>query len=75
MTFVGLGTEGPNRRAAAGIQDPLLDGGGIGEAADHASERIHFMHELAFGRTTNGRIAGLPGDSVEIESEESGIQP
>jgi hypothetical protein len=52
-----------------------LDGGGIGKAADHATEGIHFMDELAFGWTTNGRIAGLPGNSVEIEGEESGIQP
>jgi hypothetical protein len=46
-----------------------LDGGGIGKAADHATEGIHFMDELAFGWTTNGRIAGLPGNSVEIEGE------
>ena len=33
------------------------------------------MDKLAFGRTTNCRIAGLPGDSVEIEGKEGGIQP
>ena len=74
MAFVGLGAQGPNRRAAAGIQDPLLDGGGIGKAADHATEGIHFMHELAFGWTTNGRVAGLPGDPVEIEGKEGCVQ-
>jgi hypothetical protein len=75
MAFVGLGTQSPYGRAAAGIQDPFLDGGGISEAADYATERIHFMDKLAFGRTPNGRITGLPGDSVEIESEQGGIEP
>jgi len=75
MAFVGLGTQGPNGRAAAGVQDPLLNGGGISEAADHATKGIHFMHKLAFGRTANGRIAGLPGDAVEIEGEQGGVEP
>jgi hypothetical protein len=46
-----------------------LDGGGISEAADHATKGIHFMDKLAFGRTANGRITGLPGDAIEIEGE------
>ncbi len=74
MAFVGLGAQGPHRRAAAGIQDSLLNGGGISEAADHATEGIHFMNELAFGWSTNGRVTGLPGDPVEIEGKESGVQ-
>jgi hypothetical protein len=35
VPLVGLGAQGPNGRAAAGVEDPLLQGGGIGEAADH----------------------------------------
>jgi hypothetical protein len=69
MPFVRLGAQCPNRRTAAGIQDSLLDGGGISEAADHATEGIDFMDKLAFGWTTNGRVTGLPGDSVEIEGK------
>ena len=42
---------------------------------NHATEGIHFMDKLAFGWSANSRITGLPGDPVEIESEESGIQP
>ena len=75
MAFVRLGAQGPNGRAAAGVEHPLLNGSGIGEAADHATEGIHFMHELAFGRSTNGRVAGLPGDPVEIESKQGGTEP
>ena len=74
MAFVGLGAKGPHRRAAAGVQDPLLDGGGIGEAADDATEGIHFMHQLAFGWATNGGIAGLPGNPVESEGKQGGVQ-
>jgi hypothetical protein len=51
-----------------------LNRGGIGEAADHASKGIHFMDELAFGGSTDGRVAGLPGDAIEIEAEQSSVQ-
>ena len=64
----------PCNPAAAGVEDALLDGGGIGQAADHPTEGIHFMDELAFGRAANGRIAGLPSDAIEIEAEQSGVQ-
>jgi hypothetical protein len=36
--FVGLGAQGPNGRAAVGVEDALLQGGGIGEAADQPAE-------------------------------------
>jgi hypothetical protein len=51
-----------------------LNCGGIGEAADHAPKGIHFMHQLAFGGSTDGRVAGLPSDAVEIEAEQSSVQ-
>ena len=72
--LVGLGAQGPHRRAAAGVEDALLDGGGISQAPDHATEGIHFMDELAFGGAADGRVAGLPGDSIEIEAEQGGVQ-
>ena len=72
--LVGLGAQGPHRRAAAGVEDALLDGGGIGQAADHPTEGIHFMDELAFGGAADGRVAGLPSDAIEIEAEQGGVQ-
>ena len=72
--LVGLGTQGPHRRAAAGVEDALLDGGGIGQAPDYPTQGIHFMDELAFGGATDGRVAGLPGDAIEIEAEQGGVQ-
>jgi len=32
------------------------------------------MHKLAFGWSAHGGVAGLPGDPVEIESEECSIE-
>ncbi len=72
--LVGLGAQGPHRRAAAGVEDALLDGGGISQAPDHPTEGIHFMDELAFGGAADGRVAGLPGDAIEIEAEQGGVQ-
>jgi hypothetical protein len=33
------------------------------------------MHQLAFGWSAHGWITWLPGDPVEIEGEQGGIQP
>ena len=51
-----------------------MNRGGIGEAADHAPKGIHFMDELAFGGAADGRVAGLPGDAVEIEAEQRCVE-
>ncbi|CAI8230529.1 MAG: Uncharacterised protein [Prochlorococcus marinus str. MIT 9313] len=72
--LVGLGAQGPDSGSAAGVEDAFLDRGGIGQAADHPTEGIHFMDQLAFGGATDGRVAGLPGDAIEIEREQGGIQ-
>ena len=32
------------------------------------------MDELAFGRAADGRVAGLPGDAIEIEAEQGSVQ-
>ena len=32
------------------------------------------MDELAFGGATDGGVAGLPGDAIEIEGEQGGVQ-
>ena len=74
LTLVGLGAQGPNGRAAAGVEDALLQGGGIGQPTDDATEGIHLMHQLALGRATDGGVAGLPGDPVEVEGEEGRVQ-
>ena len=39
------------------------------QTAGHATEGIHFMDELAFGGSSNGRVAGLPGDPIKVEAE------
>ena len=69
QSFVGLGAKGPHSWAAAGVEDAFLNGCGIGEAADHPAEGVHFVNELAFSWSTNGRVAGLPGDAIQVEGE------
>jgi hypothetical protein len=32
------------------------------------------MHKLAFGGAADGRVAGLPGDAIEIEAEQRSVQ-
>ena len=32
------------------------------------------MDELTFGGAADGRVAGLPGDAIEIEAEQGGVQ-
>ena len=32
------------------------------------------MDELAFGGAADGRVAGLPGDPIEVEGEQGGVQ-
>ena len=71
LTFIGLGPKGPYRRSAAGIEDALLQGRGVCQATDHATEGVHLMHQLALRRPAYGRVAGLPGDTVDVEGEES----
>ena len=67
--FVGLGAKGPHSWSAAGVEDAFLNSGGISKAADHPAEGIHFVDKLAFGRSTDGGVAGLPGDPIEVEGE------
>ena len=69
LAFVGLGAQGPNGRAPAGVEHPLLQRGGIGQSADHAAEGIDLMNQLALGRTAHRRVTGLPGDAIEVEAE------
>ncbi len=32
------------------------------------------MHQLALGRSPHRRVAGLPGDAVEVEAEQGRVQ-
>ena len=74
LALIGLGPQGTHRGAAAGVEDALLQSGGIGQPTDHAAEGIHLVHQLALGRTANGRVAGLPSDAVQIEAKQRRAQ-
>ena len=51
-----------------------MNRGGISEPTDHASKGVYFMDELAFGGSADGRVAGLPGDAIEIEAEQCCVE-
>ena len=72
--FVGLGAQGPDGGAAAGVEDAFLNRRGVGESADHSAKGIHLVHQLAFGWAADGGVAGLPGDAIEVEGEECCVQ-
>ena len=72
--LVRLGAQGPDGRAAAGVENAFLQGGGVRQAADDAAEGIHLVHQLALGGTAHGRVAGLPGDAIEVERKQGGVQ-
>ena len=72
--LVRLGAQGPDGRAAAGVENAFLQGGGVRQAADDAAEGIHLMHQLALGGPAHGRVAGLPGNAIEVEREQGGVQ-
>ena len=75
LAFVGLGPQRPHGGAAAGVEQPFLQGGGIGQPADHPAEGIHLVHQLALGWPPHRRVAGLPGDAVDVEGEQGGGNP
>jgi hypothetical protein len=72
LTFVSLGSKGPNCGTPAGSENPFLQCCGIGQSADHTSEGINLMDQLAFGWAPYGGVAGLPRDAIDIEAKESG---
>ena len=41
-----------------------------GRAGEQPAEGIHLMHQLALGRAAHCRVAGLPGDAVEVEGKQ-----
>jgi hypothetical protein len=75
LPFVRLGPKGPDRRTAAGVEHPLLQGGGVGKATNDATKGIYLMDKLAFGRPPDRWITGLPGDAVEVEAEQGCTHP
>jgi hypothetical protein len=52
-----------------------LQRGGVGESADHASEGINLMNQLALGGASNGWIAGLPGNPIKVQRKQRRRKP
>ena len=78
---VGLGTFGVsvtlvldsqrlNGGAFAGIQDPGMNGGVIGQAGHQATQRLQLKDHLALAGAAHGRIAGHSADGGRVTDEQ-----
>jgi hypothetical protein len=70
--FVTLGSRGPNGGPTGRIQHPKLDGRGVGIQAHETAKGIDFPHDLAFGLSTDGWVAGHLAERIEILGQEKG---
>jgi hypothetical protein len=61
---VCLGPGRANRRPFLRVEFTELDSGFIGVFGHFSAESIYFFHQMALGKTADGRIAGHPGDAV-----------
>jgi len=48
---------GTRPRAAAGVEKAELDADGVGQFTHNAAEGVDFAHQVAFGDTSDGRVA------------------
>jgi hypothetical protein len=68
--LVALGTGGLDAGALAGVQHAELDAGGVGVPAHDPAEGVDLPHDMPFGQTADGGVAGHLGDGVEILGED-----
>ena len=74
VLLVALGAGRPDRGAAGGVEEAELDADGVGDFAHDAAEGVDFAHQVAFGDSADGGVAGHLRDEVEVEREECGAQ-
>ena len=70
--FGALAASCPDCRSFAAIEDLGLKCGGVGIASHFAAQCIELVHEMAFGESANGRVAGHSGDGIFTSSHEQG---
>ena len=75
MLLIHLRARRPNRRTAAGIQQPELDPDGVRHFAHHPAQRVDLAHQVPFGDAADGGIAGHLRDQVQVHGDHGGAQP
>ncbi|MPN22381.1 hypothetical protein SDC9_169764 [bioreactor metagenome] len=68
--LVALSARRPDRRPLAAIEQPKLDGGGIGDHALRSAQCVNFPHHVTLGHTTHRRIAAHLGDMIHIDGKQ-----
>ena len=71
--LIGLGTEGIHRRSLPQIQHAHLDGRLIGGNSHFSAQGIDFLHQVAFPRSSDGRVAGHHGHVFQGNGGEQGL--
>ena len=72
---VGLGTEGPDGRPFAPVEQAVLDAGLVGGLAHLAAQRVQLPDEMALAGAADGGVAGHIAHRVQIYGEAQGAHP
>src|SRR6185437_12667461 len=70
---IGLRARAADGRTLAAIEQPELDAGAVGGAADDPIERIELAHEMALREAPDRRIAGHLADCAAILRQQQGL--
>ena len=65
-----LHPQGLHRWPLAGVQHTGMDGGGVGQLAHQAAQRLHLEDKLAFAGAADCRVAGHPPDGGRIAHQQ-----
>ena len=74
LLLVALGAGRPHGWTARGIQQTELNAHRVGDLAHDAAQGINLAHQMSFGDSAHGRVAGHLRDQVDVESEQRGAQ-
>ena len=74
LLLIALGAGRPDRRAAAGIEQPELNSNRIRHFAHDAAERVDLADEMTLGNTADRGIAGHLRDQVGVHRDHHGAQ-
>ena len=72
---VGLGPQGPHRRALAPVERAVLDAGRVGGPGHLAAQGVQLPHQVALAGAADGGIAGHVAHRVQIDGKDNGLQP
>ena len=75
LLLVALRARRPDRRTAAGIQQPELDPDRIGHLAHHAAQRVDLAHQVTLGDAADRRDCRTSARSGPVHRDHRGRRP